>query len=324
MERHPFKLGRRLGTGGMGSVFEARLPDGQHVAVKVLHRTHLGSPHIVQRFREECLLGARIDDPHVVAVIGHGERDGVPYLIMEHVPGEPLDARLSREGRLTHLRAASVASQILSGLEALHEIGFVHGDVKSANVLLGEHDHVTLIDLDLARPALAPLGRVGANGAVETVTGTPAYMAPEIARGGAATPCADVFAAGVVLYEMITGGTPFGGRTTTEILDGLVADPVVPPSLRSTEYDVPASLERVVMRALAKDPADRYQTATEMRADLEEVLPELHDETVLQLSTRSDFETITVTWEPKRAPASRRRRSSARTRPGMRASGSMR
>lgn len=331
-----------IGEGGMGSVYLASQPGlGRMVAIKVLHRELAGAPVHVHRLREEAKLARRVRSASSVGMIDCGELpDGTPYLVMEYVPGEAL-GQVSAEQPFSLARAVEVMEQILGALGAVHAAGVVHGDIKSDNFLVetvAGRDRVTLIDFGLARLADAPHELDVEQGEV-MVSGTPEYMAPEIVGGAAATRASDLYAAGVILYELLTGTTPFGGGTAVEIMLRHAREAVVPPSLRSPERDLPPAIDRIVLRALRKTPEARFADAAafarELRAAAAAVQPpaarpELHDQAALPASpTASDGAPLprarwargsdcgTAVREPRTdrsaPPAAASRRSSART-----------
>ncbi|HEU4727255.1 MAG TPA: serine/threonine-protein kinase [Kofleriaceae bacterium] len=257
-----------LGAGGMGVVYRALdLQHQREVALKMLHARHVGNPVAIQRFESEERAGRSVHHPNVVAVHDSGiSLDGTPYLVMELVRGQLLDKLIEQEGELPVRRVTAIVGQMLSGLQALHDARFVHGDVKTGNVLVesrGRADRVKLIDLGLARPP-DEAGAVRARMA----SGTPEYMAPEVIRGDGTLPASDLYATGVVLYQLLTGTTPFEGGTSREILRRHLDDEVVPPSLRCPDRNIPGALERIVMIALAKDPNARQASAAAFAAAL--------------------------------------------------------
>jgi serine/threonine-protein kinase len=260
-----------LGEGGMGSVFLANQPGLERmVAIKVLHPDlRDGSVH-ASRLRDEARIAGRVRSASCVGVIDSGELpDGAPYLVMEYVPGEALGDVIA-EQPISVARAVDVMEQVLRALGAVHAAGVVHGDVKSDNFLVetvAGRDRVTLIDFGLARLAGAPHEIDVEDGEV-MVSGTPEYMAPEIVAGGAPTRASDLYAAGVILHELLTGTMPFGGGTPLEIMMRHARAAVIPPSLRSPERDLPPALDRVVLRALRKTPEARFPDAATFAREL--------------------------------------------------------
>jgi eukaryotic-like serine/threonine-protein kinase len=259
-----FVLGRRLGAGGMGAVYETR--DGNlTVAIKIPYCELLADNYAKRRFQSEGVAGSIVAHKNVARVLEHGIVDGLPYLVMDFVEG----ARLSTQRMPSLRRAAQITQQLLDGLGALHAANVVHGDVKTDNILIGR-DLVKLIDFGLAH----------VNGEIPTeqlISGTPDYMAPEVIRGEGSTPQSDLYAAGVILYELLTGQTPFGGDESAQIVNRHLTERVIPPHLRRVDVEVPATLERIVMRALEKDPRDRITSAAAFSEALDLVMPGLDE-----------------------------------------------
>ncbi|HEX7837379.1 MAG TPA: serine/threonine-protein kinase [Kofleriaceae bacterium] len=257
-------LRERIGQGGMGCVFRAdQLALERTVAIKVLHAELVDCPVQTRRIRDEAVAACRVRGPHCVAVIDYRVLpDGTPYIVMEHVPGRSL-ARVIAEEPIPLSRAVDLFEQILGALAAAHDAGIIHADVKSDNFLVertGGRDHVTLIDFGLARVAGSPV-ETDLEGGEVMVSGTPEYMAPEVVVGDPPILASDLYGAGVILYELLTGATPFGGGTAREIMLRHVRDTVVPPSLRRPDLDIPHALDAVVVRALAKRPEARFPDA---------------------------------------------------------------
>ncbi len=289
-----------IGAGGMGVVFDAE-SDGRHVAVKLLTTQRLADERALRRFRDEALVGCIVRHPNLAATLEHGDTDnGVPFLVMERVCGETLGTRIQRDGIPSLSRAVTLVQQILAGLGALHAAGIVHGDVKSDNVLVERlddgRDHARLIDFGLAHVQFAVNEEVRRPGPdEELVSGTPEYMAPEVIRGQGSSMASDLYAVGVILYELITGSTPFAGGTPCEITRRHLEDDVVPPSLRC-EGDLPAMLERIVLRALAKAPSERFASATAFAAALGVTMPLLRAAQPARNTQRISRDTPTLDW----------------------------
>jgi serine/threonine-protein kinase len=251
-----------IGVGGMGQVYAAEdAANGHAVAIKVVHQKLIGDPNFAARLADEARALECVEHHNVVRVIDHGVTPGgLPYLVMPRVNGTPLGAMIETSGPLPFRRIRAIASQLLHGLGAIHRAGLVHGDIKSDNVLVESRrgaDQVTIIDFGLAHSATTPVG-LGSRG---TLSGTPEYMAPEVIRGEPATIAADLYAVGVVVYEMLTGTTPFTDTTPDAVFARQLGDEVVPPSLRCQDREVPPAFEHVIMRALAKNPAARHANA---------------------------------------------------------------
>lgn len=273
-----YTLGELLGTGSVGQVYAAEDAVGP-VAVKVLHASLADDPSMVARFAAEAQATARVTHRNVVRVLEHGIEDGVPYLVMKRVLGISLRTLVHRQGPLAMPRIAHIAMQLLAAVGAIHQAGLVHGDLKSGNVLVdpANGDRVTVVDLGLARPPGAPPPGLGA----QLMTGTPEYMAPELLDEEPISVAAEIYAVGAIIYEMMTGVTPYGTGSITEIVERHLADAIVAPSQRRHDGKVPGPLEHLVLRALAKDPtrrhlnADMFATALERasQATLEEDRP---------------------------------------------------
>ncbi|HMG24375.1 MAG TPA: serine/threonine-protein kinase [Kofleriaceae bacterium] len=261
----------RIGQGGMGSVFLADQPAlGRAVVIKALHAELADWPAHARRMRDEATTACRVRSPHSVSVIDGGAlADGTPFIVMQHVPGRTL-GRVIAEDAISLARAVDLLDQILTALAAAHAAGVIHGDVKSDNFLVessGGRDHVTLIDFGLARIAGAPASRDLEAGEV-MVSGTPEYMAPEVIAGDPPIPASDLYGAGVILYELLTGAPPFVGGTAREIMMRHADDAVTPPSLRRPERGIPAAIDRVVLRSLHKRPTGRFADAAAFAREL--------------------------------------------------------
>jgi TolB-like protein/Flp pilus assembly protein TadD/tRNA A-37 threonylcarbamoyl transferase component Bud32 len=248
----------QIGRGGMATVYLAH--DAKHnrkVAIKVL-RPELAATLGVERFVREIEIAAQLAHPHILPLFDSGEAEGVLYYVMPYVEGESLRDRLEREQKLPVEEAIRLADQVASALTYAHERGVVHRDIKPENILL-TGDQAIVADFGIARAVEAAGGeRITGTG---LAIGTPAYMSPEQAMGTVeVTASTDVYALGCVVYEMVGGRAPFEGPTPHAVLAKHAVDPV--PSLRTVDPSVPLSVERAVARALAKDPADRFPSAS--------------------------------------------------------------
>jgi len=281
----------------MGHVYAATHPVAGRLAVKILAPELAGDAHIVERICEEGRLAALVDHRNVVRVVDHGmTAEGAPFVAMRFTAGEPLGLLVQREGPLALSRVRAIGTQLLAGLEAIHATGVVHADLKSDNLLLdvAGGDELTIIDFGLARP---PLARLRDDDRI--VSGTPEYMAPELIRGRPITIAADLYAVGVILYELVTGTTPFAGGSAAEIFSRQLDDDVVPPSLRCPDRDIPPALDALILHALAKHPAHRPRNARIFGTALRTaILPSQEDELVNQISP---FSTIGPTRRWARA-----------------------
>jgi serine/threonine-protein kinase len=250
-----YELEKLIGEGTFGRVYrgyDRRL--ARPVAIKVIKPWWAEDPDGAESFEREAQLLARVSDPGIVQIFDVGQADEGLYFVTELVEGESLAARLKRGGPLGAWEACDIAEQLCRALQHAHAEHIVHRDIKPANVLISGRGQVKVGDLGIAR-----LAEGSTDGGTATIVGTPRYMAPEQASGQPVTPATDVYSAGIVLYEMLAGRTPFGGESAVEI--ALQHVQLQPPPLPS---GTPRSLARVVRRALAKDPADRYQSAVAM------------------------------------------------------------
>lgn len=266
-----YKVQRCIGRGGMGCVFLADQPAlARQVVIKVLHPELAESPVHAQQIRDEAVAACRVRSQHCVTVIDCGTlADGTSYLVMGHVPGRSL-GRMIAEEIIPLERAIALFDQILSALGSVHASGLVHADVKSENFLvesIANTDRVTLIDFGLARVPGSPLCSDVEDGMV-MVSGTPEYMAPEVVCGEPPMPASDLYAAGVILYELLTGVTPFAGGTAVEIMVRQAHNRVVPPSLCRPDLGIPPAIDAVVLRALAKRPEARFPDAATFAREL--------------------------------------------------------
>ncbi len=262
----PYRLLQKLGAGGMGMVFLAEdTLLRRKVALKLMLPQFAASAPAKERFLREARSAASTEHEHIVAIHQVGEDNGVPFLAMPLLKGEPLDVRLAREGKLPVAEALRIAREMAEGLAAAHASNLIHRDIKPGNVWLeGQHGKVRLLDFGLARAQddQAHLTQTGA------VIGTPAYMAPEQARGAKIDGRADLFSLGCVLYQMLTGQRPFQGNDTIALLMALATD--TPPAPASLHPDVPKAASDLTMQLLSKDavgrPASAEQVAEELAA----------------------------------------------------------
>jgi serine/threonine-protein kinase len=253
-----------VGTGGMSSVYRARDTVLERlVALKILHQHFTSDPEYVERFRREARAIARLNHPNIVTVIDRGELDNHQFIVFEHIPGENLKDFVRRRGPLPVHDALVLTKQIAAGLAFAHEHGVVHRDVKPQNVLLDESGTAKVTDFGIAR-SIEP-----GDGLTETGTllGTSEYISPEQAGGRRVDARSDQYSLGVVLYELLTGETPYSGDNFMAVAMKHMHDPV--PSVRDRRPDVPASVDAIVSRAMAKRPEDRFPSTREMVAALE-------------------------------------------------------
>ena len=263
-----YKVHEKIASGAMGVVYRGeRLRLGRGVAIKFLHASLADEPPRRQRFEIEARAMARLDHPHCATVIDVGMHAGAPYLVMDYIPGTNLRDLLD-EGPLDRPRAISLIRQILAGLAHAHELGIFHRDIKPANVMLTERtglgEQVRILDFGLAR-----LRETSSGLTAGMVIGTPAYMAPEQCTGATIDARTDLYACGVLLFEMLTGRKPFVADDPVEILRLQLSSP--PPRLDSFVVGVDfGPLEAIVARAMAKAPDDRFPSALDFAAALDD------------------------------------------------------
>jgi len=258
-----FEILALLGEGGMGQVFRARdRALDEEVALKFIRRQLAADPESLRQFKQEVKLARSITHPNICRIHEFLQMDGRTFLSMELVDGEPLDDLLQRSGPLPLEQARHIMAGICSGLEAAHARGVTHRDLKPGNILL-EHGSGRVVITDFGIARLADPGRREIEA---EVAGTPEYMSPEQAQGRPAGPAADVYSAGVILYEMLTGRLPITGDTPVEVARRQVEQRPMPP--RQYLPSIPAELERVLLRCLAKDPRRRFQRARQLAAAL--------------------------------------------------------
>ncbi|GAB2910391.1 Stk1 family PASTA domain-containing Ser/Thr kinase [Rhodococcus aerolatus] len=267
-----YELGETLGFGGMSEVYSAvdtRL--GRDVAVKVLRADLARDPTFFLRFSREAQNAASLNHPAIVAVYDTGEADTeagpLPYIVMERVDGETLRDVVRGDGPLSPRRAMEVMADVCAALDYSHHQGIVHRDVKPANVMINRAGAVKVMDFGIAR---AVSDGTSTMTQTASVIGTAQYLSPEQARGQQVDARSDVYSAGCVLFELLTGEPPFTGDSPVAVAYQHVRED--PPAPSQVHADVPAALDSIVLKAMSKNPANRYQSAGEMRADLVRVI----------------------------------------------------
>jgi eukaryotic-like serine/threonine-protein kinase len=259
-----YRVRSRLGSGGMADVYlaEDQLL-GRQLAVKVLHHHFAEDQEFVERFRREASSAARLSHPNIVGIFDRGEWDGTYYIAMEYVPGRSLKALVREQGPLDPVVAIDIVTQILQAARFAHARGVIHRDLKPHNVILDEEGRARVTDFGIAQAGASDMTLTG------SIMGTAQYLSPEQAQGHAVSAASDLYAVGVILYELLTGVVPFDGDTAVAIAFKQVS---AQPSAPSTVNPATAAvLDEVVLRALAKDPAARYADAEEFIAALQAV-----------------------------------------------------
>lgn len=253
-----------VGEGAMGAVYRALDPVLQRpVAIKVMSDSVAREQELRERFLREAQAAGSLQHPNVVTIYDFGEVDGHLFIAMEFLDGEDLEALLARHGALSLGAKLGIAVDVLGGLSYAHRRGIVHRDIKPANIRITEDERAKIMDFGVAHLTSQKMTRTG------MTMGTPNYMAPEQVTAGPIGAHTDVFSLGAVLYELLTGHKSFAAETLHAVLYKIVSEPTPPPSTHVPE--LPPELDAIVARALAKEPADRYQTAAEMANDLTEL-----------------------------------------------------
>ncbi len=257
-----YRIIGRIGSGGMADVYAAEDTHlGREVALKVLHRRFAQDAEFVERFRREASSAAGLQHPNVVAVFDRGEHEGTYYIAMEHLRGRTLKNIVQSEAPLPQHRAVELGVQILSAAGFAHRHGVIHRDFKPHNVIVDEDGGVKVTDFGIARAGASEMTETG------SIMGTAQYLSPEQAQGHAVTAASDLYSIGVMLYEMLGGRLPFDGDSAVSIALKHLSEP--PQPLTQVRPGVSPALEAVVMAALAKDPAGRWQRAEEFAAALD-------------------------------------------------------
>jgi eukaryotic-like serine/threonine-protein kinase len=258
-----YRLVCRVGSGGMADVWLAEDSQlGRRVALKLLHRRFAEDHQFVERFRQEASHSAGLQHPNIVAIYDRGSWDGTWYIAMEYVEGPTLKEIVRERGPLPPTLAADVVVQVLRAARYAHKHGIVHRDLKPHNVILDEEGRVKVTDFGIARAGASEMTETGA------ILGTAQYLSPEQAQGLGVDARSDLYSIGVILYELLTGRVPFDAESAVTIALKHVSEPPVPPA--EIVPTVPRALDAVVMRALAKDPAQRYPDADAFISDLQE------------------------------------------------------
>ena len=272
MDHAPTSIGRYditglVGEGGMGRVYRAQDPRlVRTVAIKVLPPAFAADKDLLRRFEQEARATAALNHPGVLALYDVGVHEGAPYLVTEFLEGTTLRERLDAE-RLTARKAIEYATQVAEALAAAHDRGIVHRDLKPENLFITLQDRIKILDFGLAKlveSANPDMTRVDITGTLPSmILGTPSYMPPEQARGQVADHRADIFSLGCILYEMLQGKRAFVGENVADVLSAILKD-APDPLASSVERPLPPALDGIVQRCLAKDPAARFQSASDL------------------------------------------------------------
>ena len=285
-----YRLERKLGGGGMADVWLAEDQElGRKVAIKMLHDRYANDTQFVERFRREATHAAGLSHPNVVSIFDRGEAGGSYFIVMEYVEGRTLKELIVTRGPCPVPVAISYVRQVLAALRYAHRNGIVHRDIKPHNVLVDHEGRVKVADFGIARAGSSQMTEAG------SIIGTAQYLSPEQARGAPVDESSDLYSTGILLFELLTGKVPFTGETPVEIAMKHLSQ--VPPAPSSIRSEIPHDLDLIVVRALAKEPADRYRSAKEMDRDLElvgrgdAVGPETEEAATMVLRGESTAET---------------------------------
>lgn len=264
-----FEIVGVLGEGATGIVYDARrVVEGDRVALKVIHQHLAGDVQIRGRFTREAAILRRLEGRHLCPILDFGEASdprregaGLMYMALPRIDGSALDAVMRTEGRLPIARGVAIVLDVCEALSEAHAQGVIHRDLKPGNVLLLEGDHAVVVDFGMAKIMIG--GGTGTTALTEhnMVFGTPEYMAPEQARGDELDARCDLYATGVILYELLTGSVPFVGNSPLSVLTAHLTAAPQPPRERAPDRDISPALQAVVLHAIAKNPARRYATA---------------------------------------------------------------
>lgn len=261
-----YQVLREIGRGGMGIVFQAHDKQlNEQVAIKILSPLLGANTEAVERLRREVSVARRITHPNIIRIHDIGEAKGLQYVSMEYFHGVNLKEHIAQSGVPSFQQAGNIAMQICDGLEAAHQLGVIHRDLKSQNVIINPQNQIKIIDFGLARTA--HLDGMTATG---LIMGTPEYMAPEQVSGKKADERSDVYSLGIMLYELFTGKVPFTGDSAIAIGFKQLKEEPAPPSALNPQ--ITPELERVILKALQKDPIKRHRSVTDLRSDLKAIL----------------------------------------------------
>src|SRR5579859_883863 len=254
-----YRLISQQGSGGMAVIYKAQdLALGRTVAVKVLRPSLTGDPTFLERFRQEARNVANLAHPNIVTLYDVGQDGNTYYMVMEYIEGKDLKKLIRESAPFSVERALHIAIQICAGIGYAHRAGLVHADVKPQNVLVTEDDHVKVTDFGIAQA----LSKTQTQEKQSVVWGSPHYFAPEQASGEPPSPASDVYAIGIVLFEMLTGKLPYSGNDHQELALAHIREQI--PHVMEFNPNVPVHLDRIIYKVMSKEPANRYRTADQL------------------------------------------------------------
>ena len=272
----PYRIINQIGKGGMATVYKAyQASVDRYVAIKVLPSQLAESKEFAARFQQEARIIAKLEHPHILPVFDYGESQGITYFVMRYLEAGTLKDKMEAGRPLPLIEIDKIFTQLADALSYAHGRGIVHRDLKPANALIDSQGNVFLTDFGIAKLLESASPRLTQT---DAIMGTPAYISPEQAQGQPVDQRSDIYSLGIILYEMVTGSVPFVAETPLAVLFKHISDPLPLPSL--VKPDIPASIEQVILKSLAKDPKDRFATAAEFVAAWKRALEE--KETVRQ------------------------------------------
>src|ERR1051325_1104265 len=266
----PYRIINQIGKGGMANVYKAYQPSvDRYVAIKVLPSQLAESQEFATRFHQEARIIAKLEHPHILPVFDYGESDGVAYFVMRYLDAGTLRDKMEAGHPLPLNHIDRTFTQLTDALSYAHSFGIIHRDLKPANALIDSHGNIFLTDFGIARLLESASPRLTQT---DAIMGTPAYISPEQAQAKPVDQRSDIYSLGIILYEMATGSVPYTADTPLAVIFKHVSDPLPLPS--SVKPDIPSSIEKVILKALAKDPDDRFGTAAEFVAAWKRALEE--------------------------------------------------
>lgn len=281
-----YEILEKIGTGGMSDVYKALDHSlGREVAIKVLKAEFSQDSTFVSKFRAEAQSAAVLEHPNIVNIYDVGSEDGLYYIVMEYVEGITLKNYIATKGRLGYNEAISIAIQVAKGIEAAHNKGIVHQDIKPQNIIISKDGKVKVTDFGIARAATSNTIHADMMGSVH-------YISPEQARNGFVTYSSDIYSLGIVMYEMVTGRVPFDGDTTVAIAIQHIQSPITPPEQYAP--GLPIAVSRIIQKCTMKSPERRYESVSALLADLKKALMHPDEDFIVIPDNQPDMEKTRV------------------------------